>query len=81
MLSPFRRQSLIYRQFGDRIEFYRPVGTKLKRNNKMKASYPIKTNQEVINSGNCVKLLGGEIDNKFSLEKHISALVNKQVTS
>ena len=29
MLSPFRRQSLIYRQFGDRIEFYRPVGTKL----------------------------------------------------
>ena len=29
MLSPFRRQSLIYRQFGDRIEFYRPMGTKL----------------------------------------------------
>ena len=43
----------------------------------MKDSYPININQEVINSENCVKLLGVEIDNKISFKKHISTLVKK----
>ena len=42
----------------------------VKRNNKMKDSYSLNINQEVINSENCVKLLGVEIDNKLSFEKH-----------
>ena len=49
----------------------------VKRNNKMKDSYSLNINQEVINSENCVKLLGVEIDNKLSFEKHISTLVKK----
>ena len=49
----------------------------VKRNNKMKDSYFLNINQEVINSANCVKLLGVEIDNKLSFEKHISTLVKK----
>ena len=36
----------------------------VKRNNKMNDSYPLKINQYVINSENCVKLLRTEIDNK-----------------
>ena len=51
--------------------------TAVKRNNKMKDSYSLHINQEVINSENYVKLLGVEIDNKLSFEKHISALVKK----
>ena len=47
------------------------------RNNKMKDSYSLNINQEVINSENSVKLLGVEIDNKLSFEKHISTLVKK----
>ena len=47
----------------------------VKRNNKMKDSYSLNLNQEVINSENCVKLLGIKIDNKLSFEKHISTLV------
>ena len=43
----------------------------------MKDSYSLNINQEVINSENCVKLLGVEIDNKLSFEKHISTLVKK----
>ena len=49
----------------------------VKRNNKMKDSYSLNINQEVINSENCVKLLGVEIDNKLPFEKHISTLVKK----
>ena len=49
----------------------------IKRNNKMKDSYSLNINQEVINSENWVKLLGIEIDNKLSFEKHISTLVKK----
>ena len=49
----------------------------IKRSNKMKYSYSLNINQEVINSENCVKLLGVEIDNKLSFEKHISTLVKK----
>ena len=37
----------------------------VKRNNKMKDSYPLNINQEVINSENYVKLLGVEINNKL----------------
>ena len=43
----------------------------------MKDSYPLNINLEVINSENCVKLLGVEIDNKLSFEKHISTLGKK----
>ena len=44
-------------------------GIVVKKNNKMKDSYPLNINQEVISSENCVKLLGVEIDNKLSFEK------------
>ena len=43
----------------------------IKRNNKMKDSYSLNINQEVINSENYVRLLGVEIDNKLSFEKNI----------
>ena len=49
----------------------------VKRNSKMKDSNSLNIKQEVINSENCVKLLGVEIDNKLSFEKHISTLVKK----
>ena len=49
----------------------------VKRNNKMKHSYSLNINQEVINCENCVKLLGVEINNKLSFEKYISTLVRK----
>ena len=49
----------------------------VKRNNKMKDSYSLNINQEVINSQNCVNWLGVEIDNKLSFKKHISTLVTK----
>ena len=35
--------------------------------NRMKDSYSLNINQEVINSENCVKILGVEIDKKLSL--------------
>ena len=44
----------------------------VKRYNRMKDSYHLNINQEVINSENCVKLLGVGIDNKLSFEKHLS---------
>ena len=47
------------------------------RNNKRKDSYSLNINQEVINSEYCVKLLGVEVDNKLSFERHISTLVKK----
>ena len=43
----------------------------------MKDSYPLNINDLTINSENCVKLLGIEIDNKLSFEQHISTLCNK----
>ena len=43
----------------------------------MKDSYPLNINQKVINSENCVKLLGVEIDSKLSFEKYISTLRKK----
>ena len=42
----------------------------VKKNNKMKDSYSLNINQEVINSENCVKLLRVEIDNKLSFENY-----------
>ena len=48
-----------------------------KRNNKIKYSYYLNINHEVINSENCGKLLGIEIENKHSFEKRISTLVKK----
>ena len=53
----------------------------LKRDSKMKDYYHLNINQEVIKSGNCVKLLGVEVDTKLSFENHISALDKKQVIS
>ena len=49
----------------------------VKRKNKMKDSYSLNINPEVINSENCAKLLGVETDNKLSFEKQISTLVEK----
>ena len=47
----------------------------VKRKNKMKDSYTLNIKQEVINSENCVKLLGVEIDNKLSFELSIQTLI------
>ena len=43
----------------------------------MKDSYPLNINDQIINSASSVKLLGIEIDNRLSFEKHISTLCNK----
>ena len=47
------------------------------KNAKMKDSYPLNIYDLTINSENCIKLLGIEIDNKLSFEQHISTLCNK----
>ena len=49
----------------------------VKKNAKIKDSYPLKINDQIINSENSVKLLGIEIDNKLSFDKHISTLCKK----
>ena len=49
----------------------------VKKNSKMKDSYPLNINNLTINSENSVKLLGIEIDNRLSFEKHIPTLFNK----
>ena len=43
----------------------------------MKNSYALNINNQTINSENCVKLLGIEIDNTLSFNKHISTLCKK----
>ena len=49
----------------------------VKRNAKMKDSYPLNINGLTTNSENSVKLLRIEIDSKLSFKKHISTLCNK----
>ena len=49
----------------------------VKKNAKMKDSYPLNINDQTIDSENSVKLLGIEIDNNLSFEQHISTLYNK----
>ena len=49
----------------------------VKKNAKMKDSYPLNINDLTINSENSIKLLGIEIDNKLSFEQHVSTLCNK----
>ena len=46
----------------------------IKKNCRMKDSYALNINNETINSKNCIKLLGIEIDNTLSFNKHISTL-------
>ena len=49
----------------------------VKRNTKMKDSYPLNINDLTINYESSVKLLGIETDNRLSFEKHVSTLCNK----
>ena len=49
----------------------------VKKNAKIKDSYPLKINDQIINSENSVKRLGIEIGNKLSFDKHISTLCRK----
>ena len=48
----------------------------IKKNAKIKDTYPLKINDQIINSENSVKLLGIEID-KLSFDKHISTPCKK----
>ena len=49
----------------------------VRKNCRMKDSYALNIHNQTINSGNCVKLLGIEIDNTLSFNKHISNLSKK----
>ena len=49
----------------------------VKKNAKIKDSYPLNINDLIINSENSVKLLGIEIANKLYFEQHISTPCNK----
>ena len=46
----------------------------IKKNCGAKDSYALNINNQTINSENCIKLLGIEIDNTLSFDKHISTL-------
>ena len=46
----------------------------IKKNCRMKDLYALNINNQTINSKNCIKLLGIEIDNTLSFNKHISTL-------
>ena len=48
-----------------------------KKNYRMKDSYALNISNQTINSENYVKLLGIEIDNALSFNKHIPALCKK----
>ena len=43
----------------------------------MKFSYALNINKQTINSQNSIKLLGTEIDNTLSFDKHVSNLLKK----
>ena len=49
----------------------------VKKNTKMKDSYPLNVNDRTVNSENSVKSLEIEIDNKLFFEQHSSTLCNK----
>ena len=49
----------------------------VKKNSRKKDSYALNINNQTINSGNSVKLLGIEIDNTRSFNKSISTLCKK----
>ena len=49
----------------------------LKKNCRMKDSYALNINNQTINSENCIKLLGIEINNTLSFNKLISTLCKK----
>ena len=51
--------------------------TAVRKNCRMKDSYALNINNQTINSENCVKLLGIEIDNTLSFNKHIFTLCKK----
>ena len=53
--------------------------TVVKKNVKIKDSYPMIINDLTINSENSIKLHGIEIVNKVCLEQHISTLCNKVI--
>ena len=48
--------------------------TVVKKNCRMKDCYALNINNQTINPENCVKLLGIEINNTLSFNKHISTL-------
>ena len=49
----------------------------LKKNCRVKDSYALNINNQTINSENCIKLFGIEIDNTLSFDKHICTLCKK----
>ena len=49
----------------------------VKKNSRKKDSYALNINNQTMNSGNSVKLLGIEIDNTRSFNKYISTLCKK----
>ena len=49
----------------------------VKKNCRMKDSYALNINKQIINSENCVKLVRIEIDNTLSFDKHIFNLCKK----
>ena len=49
----------------------------VKKNCRMKDAYALNINKQTINSENGIKLLGFEIDNTLSFDKHISDLCKK----
>ena len=53
----------------------------VKKNCRMKDSYALNINKQTINSENSVKLLGIEIDNTLSFDKHIFNLCKKSKQS
>ena len=47
------------------------------KNCRMKDSYVLNINNQIINSQNCIKLLGIEIDNTLPFDQNISSLCKK----